>query len=136
MNRLILIPLIMGALVGCVSQTEYMSKRGGRGANLGQTASTYLYHYGQIGGQGTGQSSMGTAVAFDGQKSFADFLQMVTTVKTLDAATKQLLYRQVTKRAEIGAITERQAIAANAAIAQSSTAAELQAALAHIAAGQ
>lgn len=131
MNRLI--PILMVALVGCVSQTEAMRK--GIADGGGQIAS-YFYHYGQIGGQGTGQSSMGTAVAFDGQKSFADFMQFAATYYTLSAATKQLLYKEVTKRAEIGAITERQAIAANAAIAQSSTAAELQISLAKIAAGQ
>lgn len=78
---------------------------------------------------------MGTAVAFDGQKSFADFMQFAATYATLDFATKQLLYREVTKRMAAGEITKQQAIAANAAIAQSGTAAELQIALAKIASG-
>lgn len=130
MNRLI--PLLVGLLAAlsasCVSQLEHMVE--------GADTKRYTYHYGQIGGQGTAQSSMGTAVAFDGQKSFADFMQFAATYYTLSAATKQLLYREVTKRLAAKEITARQAIAANAAIAQSATGAELQIALASIVAGQ
>lgn len=131
MNRLIYI--LMGFIafcgVSCVSQTEIMRKNGNGG-------DSYVYHYGQIGGQGTGQSSMGTAVAFDGQKSFSDFMQFAATYYTLSAATKQLLYKEVTKRYQMGQITQQQKIAADLAIAQSTTGAELQVALAKIAAGQ
>lgn len=128
MNRL---PYILVALfaVSCVSQTEIMRKGGTAG-------DSYVYHYGQIGGQGTAQNSMGTAVAFDGQKSFADLVQFAATYYTLNAATKQLLYKEVTTRYEAGQITARQKIAADAAIAQSSTSAQLQEAVAKIAAGQ
>lgn len=128
MNRL---PYLCVALLAtaCVSQTEIMHK-GGTGGD------SYVYHYGQVGGQGTAQNSMGTAVAFDGQKSFADFMQFAATYYTLSAATKQLLYKEVTTRYEAGQITARQKIAADAAIAQSSTGAELQIALAQIAKGQ
>lgn len=130
MTRLVhvFVALLSTSLVSCVSQIEYMAKGGERGDR-------YLYAYHQLAGQGTGQSSMGTAVAFDGQKSFADFLQFATAYATLDFATKQALYKEVTRRYELGQITQQQKIAADLAIGQSSTAAELQIALAKIAAG-
>lgn len=59
--------IICATLCSCVSQIETGSKGGGK--------SSYFYAYNQVGGKGTGQSSLGTAVAFDGEKSLADVLQ-------------------------------------------------------------
>lgn len=70
---------------------------------------TYTYHYGQIGGKGTAQSSMGTAVAFDGEKSFADLLQAYAAGKislnTLRGRVSDNSLKQYTE----GELTKRQA---------------------------
>lgn len=59
--------ILCASLCSCVSQFEAMSKDGRK--------SNYVYHYGQIGGKASAQSSMGTAVAADLEKSLADVLQ-------------------------------------------------------------
>lgn len=127
MNRLI--SLLMGVVavsaVSCVSQTEIMRKDGAG-------ADSYVYHYGQIGGQGTGQSSMGTAVAFDGQKSFADFLQMVTTVKGFSYQAKVSIAKEVTERYRLGQITLQQKNALDAALLTSTSTQQFQLAMAQI----
>lgn len=129
MNRLIrhlLAFAVALSCASCVTQFEKMDK----GTPTGEH---YTYLYNQIGGKGTGQSSMGTAVGFDGEKSFADAAQAVTAVAGLSYAAKQTLYKEVTKRYEAGQLTIQKRDALNAAIAQSETAAQLQVALAQIA---
>lgn len=96
-----LTPILLALLCpACVSQFEHMSKGTERG-------DSYTYHYGQIGGQGTGQSSMGTSVAFDGQKSLADVVQGWVArgfsldqvkVRSIDALTERHLQSQITAR--------------------------------------
>ncbi len=102
MHKNLFIPAIVGiALCSCVSQFEAMSK----GTESGDH---YVYHYGQVGGQGTGQSSMGTSVGFDGQKSLADVIQgWVTRGASLDFVKTNSSNNAVKMHKE-GEITTRQ----------------------------
>ncbi len=137
MNRLLLLCVALCASA-CVSQTEYMAKVG-QGARDGALAGAriprdvYFYHYGQVGGQGTAQNSMGTAVAFDGQKSFADAMQFATTYGLSLNETKVLLRKETTKMFEAGQITIQKRDALFAALETSKSADSLQLALAEIA---
>jgi hypothetical protein len=124
MNRLlcVLVGVLAQLSTACVSQTEIMRKGGDRG-------DFYAYHYGQIGGQGTAQSSMGTSVAFDGQKSLADVAQAIVARGFSMDATKVQLSKEVTERFRLGQITIQQHDALMAAIAQGETAAGLEIAI-------
>lgn len=92
--------IAFATLTSCVSQFEHMSKGAGQ--------SSYTYHYGQVGGQGTAQSSMGTSVAFDGQKSLADLIQgWVTRGASLDFLKGKVNDNALSQYKE-GQITQRQ----------------------------
>jgi hypothetical protein len=127
MNRLVhvLVALVTTVTPACVSQTEIMRKDG-RGGD------SYVYHYGQIGGQGTGQSSMGTAVAFDGQKSLSDLIQGAVAKFGLDYQEAKVLSDNLTRRYELGQITIQQRDALQAALATSTSAQQFELAMAQI----
>lgn len=99
MNRLTTIFVALLA-VSCVSQTEIMREGG--------ETKSYVYHYGQVGGKGTAQSSMGTSVAYDGEKSLADVLQAIVARGASLDFTKAELGRQGVEMHREGQITARQ----------------------------
>lgn len=89
----------------------------------------YTYHYGQVGGQGTAQSSMGTAVAFDGQKSFADLMQAWTAGKLSTNALKGRVSDNAVTMHREGQITTRQLAELKSKVALAESAGEVQVAL-------
>lgn len=121
--------LLCFCLSACSTTIERMTKGGPQG-------DTYTWLQNQIGGKGTWQNSMGSAAAFDLEKSLADTLQAVVAVKGFSAQTKMELARQVTERYKAGQITIQMRDKLMAAIATSETEAGLKIALAKIAAGE
>lgn len=109
-------------LVSCVSQFETMGDGGPKGRY-------YTYHYGQVGGKGTAQSSMGTAVAFDGEKSLADVLQAAVAKWGFEASTATNASNNAVKMHREGQITTRQLAELKSKVALAESAGEVQVAL-------
>lgn len=92
--------LVLAMVVSCVSQMERMTRPDG---------STYTYHYGQIGGAGTGNSSSGTSATFDGQKSFQDFLAAVGVSVVAWSQASIAKAKEISAQYQAGQITKQQA---------------------------
>lgn len=101
--------------VSCVSQVERMKRPDG---------SEYFYAYHQLAGAGTGSASSGTTAAFDGQKSFQDFLTMVGVSVAAWSQAAIAKAKEISARYTAGQITKREAQAQMAALQQAELAAK------------
>ncbi len=90
-------------LSACTLQVENMAK------NNPTRGDTYSYMVGAIGGQIAAKSSMGTSLASDQQKSFADFMQAVGVAYASWSTASVQKAQEVTTQYQAGQITKRQA---------------------------
>ncbi len=104
--------------VSCTNQLETMSKN----KHTGQ--SNYVYYVGQLGGQVAAKSSMGTSLAADNQKSFADFMQTLGVAVAGWSQASIAKAKEVTSQFKAGQITKQQAQAQLAATQQAEIAAK------------
>jgi hypothetical protein len=88
-------------LVSCSTTVEKMGKGGPQG-------DTYLWVHNQIGGQTTWKNSMGSAMAMDLQKSFADAVQALGLAYTSWTWLQRELGMFSFKKLQAGEITKRQ----------------------------
>lgn len=103
--------LTVFACAGCTIQYEDMAK------NNPASGDRYKYLVAQVGGQVTSQSSMGTALAADNQKSFADFMQTAgvafagwtaASVQKAKEISSQLAAKEITKQQAAAGLKEVQ----------------------------
>ena len=112
-----LLSMALFALCGCTIQYEDMAK------NNPTRGDRYKYVVAQVGGQVTAKSSMGTSLAADDQKSFADFMQAAGVAVAGWTQASVSKAKEVTSRFEAGELTKQQAQAQLAAIRQAEIAA-------------